>query len=246
MLTMTLGFWSLRDWFKFWLGGSTKIELKGNPLCLRGGSYLAKIADLAMAWEVMVDNVYDAFPIQPADTIVDIGGHIGSFTVKAASQAVDGKVYAFEPFPSTYAVLQKNTENLKNVQAHQKAVSGISGTQQLFFSSSNPAENSLLRKTDNSIEVPLITLQEAFDINHIEKVDLMKIDCEGAEYDILFNAGDSLARVQKMVMEVHEPKYFDIPDKYTIDGLVILLENAGFQVSFVRENRFQGYIFASR
>tara|TARA_B110000858_G_scaffold198442_1_gene265042 strand:- start:4299 stop:5039 length:741 start_codon:yes stop_codon:yes gene_type:complete len=246
MLTMTLGFWSLGDWFRFWLGGATKIELKGNSLNLRADNYLAKIADLAMAWEVMVDNVYDAFPIRPEDTIVDIGGHIGSFTVKAASQAINGKVYTFEPFPSTHAVLKKNTENLKNVHAQQTAVSGVCGSQELFFSSSNPAENSLLRKTDNSIEVPLVTLKAAFDMNHIENVDLMKIDCEGAEYDILFNAGDSLSIVQKMVMEVHEPKHFDIPDKYTIDGLVQLLEDNGFKVSFVRENRFQGYIFASR
>ena len=243
---MTLGFWSLRDWLKFWLGGATKIELKGNPLNLRADNYLAKIADLAMAWEVMVDNVYDAFPIQPEDTVVDIGGHIGSFTVKAASQAINGKVYTFEPFPSTYTVLKKNTENLQNVQVQQTAVSGSSGTQELFFSSSNPAENSLLRRTDNSIEVPLVTLQEAFNMHHIKTVDLLKVDCEGAEYDILFNAGDSLSIVQKMVMEVHEPKYFGIPEKYTIDGLVQLLEENGFEASFVRENRFQGYIFASR
>lgn len=246
MLLMTLGFWSLRDWFNFWLGRATKIVLKGNSLNLRADNYLAKIADLAMAWEVMVDNVYDAFPIQPQDTIVDIGGHIGSFTVKAAAQAINGKVYAFEPFPSTYAVLKKNTENLKNVQVEQTAVSGVSGTQELFFSSSNPAENSLLRRTDKSVKVPLVTLKEVFDMNHIENVDLMKVDCEGAEYDILFNAGDSLSIVQKMVMEVHEPKYFGIPDKYTIDGLVQLLEDNGFKVRFLRENRFQGYIFASR
>ena len=207
---------------------------------------MAKIADLAMAWEVMVDNVYDAFAIKPEDTIVDIGGHIGSFTVKAASLASNGKVYTFEPFPSTYAVLAKNTENLKNVEIQQTAVSGASGAQELFFSSSNPAENSLLRKTDNSIEVPLVTLTDAFDKNHIKNVDLLKVDCEGAEYDILFNAGDSLSIVQKMVMEVHEPKYFGIPDKYTIDGLIQLLEEHGFTVRFVRENRFQGYIFASR
>ena len=75
---MTLGFWSLRDWLKFWLGGATKIELKGNSLNLRADNYLAKIADLAMAWEVMVDNVYDAFPIQPEDTVVDIGGQFAT------------------------------------------------------------------------------------------------------------------------------------------------------------------------
>ena len=246
MLSMTLVFWSLKDWFTFWLGGATTITLKGNSLNLRADNYMAKIADLAMAWEVMVDNVYDAFAIKPEDTIVDIGGHIGSFTVKAASLASNGKVYTFEPFPSTYAVLAKNTENLKNVEIQQTAVSGASGAQELFFSSSNPAENSLLRKTDNSIEVPLVTLTDAFDKNHIKNVDLLKVDCEGAEYDILFNAGDSLSIVQKMVMEIHEPKYFGIPDKYTIDGLVQLLEEQGFTVSFVRENRFQGYIFASR
>ena len=137
--------------------------------------------------------------------------------MKAPSQAINGKVYTFEPVPSTYAVLKKNNENLNNVHVQQTAVSGVGGSHELFFSASNLAENFLLRKAKNSIEVSLVTLKEAFDMNHIENVDLMKIDCEGAEYDILFNAGDNLSIVQKIVMEVHEPKYFDIPDKYTID-----------------------------
>jgi len=246
MMVVTLSAWKLMDWFSFWMGSKNTIELKGISLTLRADNYLAKIADLAMAWEVIMDGVYDTYPITKTDTIVDIGGHIGSFATKAGILAPQGKVYVCEPFPSTYEVLAKNTAPHTNIKPHQIAISNRNGKDTFYFSSANPAENSLVRKSANSMEVPLITLGDFLAKNNITFVDLMKIDCEGAEYDILFGAKGHLHKIKKMVMEIHEPEFFGISDRYSIAALMKFLEEEGFKVDFKRENKFQGYIYAHR
>jgi FkbM family methyltransferase len=245
-MTMTLAYWTPGEWLSFWLGSRREIRLQDISLTLRSGNYLAKIADLAMAWEVMIDGVYDTYPIAPTDTVVDIGGHIGSFTCRAATRATQGMVYTCEPFPGTFEVLKKNAAPYGNTRINQIAISNKNGEAEFYFSPTNPAENSLVKASDHVTKVPLMTLGEFFQRNNIQSVDLMKIDCEGSEYDLLYGAGDNLAKVKKMVMEIHEPSYFGLSGKYTIADLIIYLEQKGFQVTFKRENKFQGYIYAYR
>lgn len=238
--------WPISTWFGFWLGGRTSFQLEGVDLQVRSSKYFSKLADLAMAWEVLVDGVYDTYPISDGDVVVDVGGHIGSFSVKTASKSGAAKIYTCEPFPPTFDILRSNTEKFDHVEVSRIAISNRSGTDTLYFSEANPAENSLVRKTDNSIDVSLMTLEEFLDSKKITNVDLLKLDCEGAEFEILHASENVLGRIQKMVMEVHEPEYFNINDKYSINGLVDFLSAAGFAVKFERENKFQGYIFATR
>lgn len=212
---------------------------------MRTGRFKTKIADLAMAWEVFVDNVYDAFEIKEHDVILDIGGHIGSFTTKAASKCTKGKIYTFEPTPETFSILSENVKDFKNVTVLGIAISDHSGTQQIYLSEDNPAENSLFRKTDKQVDVKLMTLRDFFSKFDVKRVNLMKLDCEGAEYAIVTSSINELKnKVEKIVMEVHEPEYFNVPSEHSIKSLLELLRSNGFEVSFRRENRFQGYICA--
>lgn len=246
MMIMTLLYWTPGEWLSFWAGSRRHIHLKGVSLTLRQGNYLAKIADLAMAWEVLIDGVYDTYPVAATDIVVDIGGHIGSFTCRAATQATQGRVYACEPFPGTFEVLKKNAAQYPNTRINQIAISNKNGEAEFFFSPTNPAENSLVKTSEHVTRVPLMTLGEFLRQNNIEKVNLMKIDCEGSEYDILYGAGEDLLKIDKMVMEIHEPAYFGLAGKYSIPELLAFLKNKGFQVAFKRENKFQGYIYATR
>lgn len=246
MVLQTLAIWPLSTWCKFWLTRFNVIELKGCLIHLRDDSYISQVADLAMAWEVLMDGVYDRFPIQATDTVVDIGAHIGSFSIKAASNCIDGKVFAFEPFPATYSVLAKNLSSRSNVTCIQKCIAGTRGEQQLFVSDANPAENSLTRQTDKSVAVQSITLKDVLETLEINSIDLLKVDCEGAEFDIIYNSRDELQSVKKIVMEVHEPALFNIEGAGSINDLCRFIGNCGFSVEFKRENRFQGYIFAEK
>ncbi|MEO1251470.1 MAG: FkbM family methyltransferase [Pseudomonadota bacterium] len=246
MMIGTAARWPVATWLAFWLGKRSAISLDGVDLKLRDASYTSKIADLAMAWEVIVDKVYDAYPIAAGDVVLDVGGHIGSFAARAAKAASAGEVYVCEPFPPTYQLLARNTQGFNNIDVNQLAISDRNGEAALFYSKANPAENSLLRETDHKVTVTLQTLGAFLDAKGISRIDLMKVDCEGAEYDILFSAKDHLDKIQKLVMEIHEPRFFGVDAKYSIEGMIALLEDAGFSVAFKRENRFQGYIFAHR
>jgi FkbM family methyltransferase len=238
--------WNFVTWFSFWFGTVRKVRISNYEISVRAGNYANKISDLAMAWEVFVDNVYDVFDIANDDVLVDIGGHIGSFTIKAASKCPAGHVYTFEPYTPTFLILDENVKGINNVTIFNKAVSDHSGSQRLYISHKNPAENSLIRTTDTHTTVELISLNDIFSNLGIDHIDLLKLDCEGAEYKIISTAKTNLDYIKKIVMEVHEPKYFNISPEFTIQKLINTLETAGFYVNFKRENKYQGYIYAHK
>jgi FkbM family methyltransferase len=246
MQFFSLFYWGPLNWCKFWLGNNHNISLKGVSLTLRSTNYLAKVADLAMAWEVLVDRVYDYYPLSDSDIVLDIGGHIGSFSAKAALQVPHGRVFVCEPFPDTFVYLSKNVAGFSHVTPNQVAISDHNGTDTLYYSDSNPAENSLVRQAENAVDVRISTMADFFHDTGITHVDLMKIDCEGAEYDILFASESELSKIEKIVMEIHEPKYFGLSDRFSIQSMVDLLERNNFDVTFKRENKFQGYIYAHK
>ena len=69
-------------------------------------------SDILVIWEIWKAKIYDdtRFPIHEDDVIVDIGGHIGGFAVRAARLAHRGKVYAYEASSRNYALLEINQQ----------------------------------------------------------------------------------------------------------------------------------------
>lgn len=246
MFFLSLKHWDFVTWICFWFGADRNVVLDSHEIKIRQESYLKKISDLAMAWEVMVDKVYDVYEISDQDIIVDIGGHIGSYTIKAAHKCTRGHVYTFEPYLPTYTILKENVKRFKNVTIFDKAVSDHSGLQSLYISKTNPAENSLTRVTDTQTTVELISLNDIYSILGISQINLLKLDCEGAEFSILFNSKEALQKIDKIIMEVHEPKYFNLTPEFTIAKLITYLSAEGFDTHFKRENKYQGYIYAQK
>lgn len=167
-------------------------------------------------------------PIEKNDIVVDIGANIGIFTLYAAA-ITQNTVYAFEPFPSNFEALQQNirANGLKNVIPFRSAVSDQSGIE--VFADCGVSQGHRLKKvffdeTDRGLEVPTITLQDFMDTNNLERIDFLKLDCEGAEGLILQSTPKSyLQRIRKISMEFH--------DQLSIlkhDQMKNLLEEAGF------------------
>jgi FkbM family methyltransferase len=149
--------------------------------------------------------------------VVDIGANIGYYTLIAAKLVgKSGIVYAFEPEPITYELLCKNIEvnGYTNVVPIQKAVSNENGKTKIwcdkvnFASPSFSRENVLIFSEDNVledsfVEVETITLDE-FMKNTVgnTKVDIMKVDAEGAEELIIDGAKQILeSNNLKIIME---------------------------------------------
>ncbi|MCC6498804.1 MAG: FkbM family methyltransferase [Anaerolineales bacterium] len=189
-------------------------------------------SDRLMLWEIWKAKVYDdaRLPIRETDTIVDLGAHIGAFSVRAARLAPRGQVYAYEPSGGNHALLTRNRQlnDVQNLHIENCAVSGVSGQMTLFTPAGNAIMGSLVQNASGFTEsVKATTLHEIIVGHDIQKLDLLKVDVEGAEYDIFFGCPDeSMAKIQRVAMEFHE---FD-SEKRTHRDLVALLEGRGFTV----------------
>jgi len=221
-------------------------------LTVRAKNIPEKLVDTYMALSCIHNKQYtpEHFIIYPNDTVIDIGGHIGSFSVYAAREAPQGKVLTFEPDPNNFALLQKNItlNNTKNISIHNIAISGSHGNLPFYHNAFNNAESGLFgNQTGPSLLVPSITLDDIFSNYTISKCDFLKIDCEGAEYDILFKASPrSLGNITRIAMECHTPAYFNLPPEYNQSRMMQFLKDAGFQTYEIKENRMHSLIFARR
>jgi len=176
----------------------------------------------------------DHFPFYQAATVVDIGAHYGYFSLFAAANlAPRSTVYAIEPAAANVKVLKRNLRDsgAGRVHPHQLAIAGRSGKATLHIGRGE--NNSLLPDyrllPDNSLvsEVNALSLEDFMTDHNIEFIDFLKLDCEGAEYDILFNAStEVLRRITTISLEFHDLK------STTANGgaLVKHLRETGFRI----------------
>lgn len=123
--------------------------------------------------------------------ILDIGGNIGYFTLFFSKMVGDlGKVYVFEPDPTSYKYLRKNLQinNIKNVETINYCVSNEEGTLFLYhhpeFHSCHSLFKSSAKRAKKSVEVKVITLNDMFKNNDL-KFQFIKMDIEGSELNAL-------------------------------------------------------------
>lgn len=137
--------------------------------------------------------------------VIDIGANIGFFSLYAVRAG--SRVYAFEPFPETFAELLRNIDRsgVSNlVKAYPFAIGRMSGEVRLHIGESSTA-NSALRESSASVTVQQKTLQDVFEENSIEHCHFLKMDCEGSEFEILLNADrELLKRVEFIALEYHD------------------------------------------
>lgn len=199
--------------------------------------------DPQMMYQVMVREDYTShgFSLQEGDIVIDIGANIGSFAVFAGKKA--STVISFEPAASAFELLSQNValNGLNNVQAVRAAVGGKDG-EIILYKGSDDAINTIHKDSANGGKhgqeaVPCITLDTVFARFGITRCDFLKLDCEGAEYDILYSASDStLQRISRISMEYH---VLDGQDEDEVPrGLCNYLSGKGFEP--VRHVQFKG------
>lgn len=253
VLTYTLWLWGILTWVKFWLTQSEYKEVQINEIkfLLQGCSLPTKLYELNIIIENSFSSNYldPGFKINNGEAIIDIGAHIGSFCIPVAKKFMCSQIYAFEPEPENYELLLKNVKlnGVNNVKPSSLAIAGSAGVVSLFVDPHNSTGHSLTRKTARALEVHTTTLERILLDNHIEQCGLLKIDCEGAEYDILLNANSqTLLRVNNIAMEYHVPKYFDLGNEPLLEKLLGVLKTSGFEVGLKEVNFQIGYLKASR
>lgn len=206
--------------------------------------------DYKVVKESWVENVYHIDEGQFYDTgvMVDIGANIGavSLFVDSMNHGRDAekppiKVFAVEPEPHNLEFLKKNIADnpVKNITVINKAVWHESGKMKI----SNRGGNASLfehPKNGGYTEIETITIEQLFRENNIKEADVMKVDIEGAEYDLLINTPDHiLKRVKFLTLE------FDACDDGRFGIMVDKLSRI-FGIQILGSPERGGYIYGNR
>jgi len=163
--------------------------------------------------EIHIHGVYTLknFQIHKNWTIIDIGAHVGFYSIYAAKKANFGKVYAFEPVTDNCKQLVNNIEinALKNIVVINKAVTQKTGYKKIFIHSYHPGMHSFYpvyfdKKEKNLVKVATISLNDIIKNFNLKKINILKMDCEGSEYEIIFSSPTKIFKIiDRIALEFH-------------------------------------------
>jgi FkbM family methyltransferase len=174
------------------------------------------------------------FTPKEGDTVIDIGAHIGLYTITSSKQVGNtGKVVAIEADPDNFWLLKRNIalNNLTNVLPLNYAVFSTRTRMKLYEQSASAKYNSLMlarARTENYVEVNADTLDSILEQNGITQVNWIKIDVEGAEFEVLKGSTKMLSgETVSLLVEIH-----NINDPRHYDNIVDFLKYHNYEIVF--------------
>jgi FkbM family methyltransferase len=215
------------DYFKPTKGKRVVYTLRnGVKIETRSGTVDKEIID-----EIWIDRSYTPkdFEIHENDTIVDIGAHIGVFSIFASQSAKRGIVYAIEPIKENFEMLKDNIEinRIQNIIPIENAVSDKTGSKQIFLGDTG-MHSFYFDRGNKRTDVRTISFKDFIEQNEISRIDLLKMDCEGAEYEILFGCPEDILEViRRITLEYH-----NIDNVHNVLFIKEFLEKKGFKVTY--------------
>lgn len=208
--------------------------------------------------------------------IFEIGACEGEDSIKYARLFPNSKIYSFEPLPDNIKLIQNNflQYGIKNATCYNKALSLKNGTAEFYVSSGRPENaiesdwdygnksSSLLApakhlkmagfiRFDKKIEVETITLKSFCNSNHINCIDFIHMDVQGAELMVLEGAQDFISAIKVIWLEVsktdlyqNQPLAHDVK-KFMQENNFVLIKDALYGVQgdhlYVSKNFYTGY-----
>jgi FkbM family methyltransferase len=216
--------------------------LEGMKIIMRGN----KSNDIHVFSEIWLDNAYLKWGIDLYEdcNVIDIGSHIGLFALQIISKQQNSNLLCYEPNSENFQILKENIaiNNLKQVKIFHKAVSSKNGEIELNINENDSSGHSIKKLSTKKEKIESISFERILEENNLHGCDLLKLDCEGAEYDILFSIPkDKLKKIKQICLEYH--KFIDEPELYK--KIIKLFEDNEFTVK-IEDFEKNGFIFAKR
>lgn len=156
--------------------------------------------DSAAYRQVFIDDDYAFdYPRDPS-VIVDAGAHIGCASVWFARRFPRARIISVELDRANFELLERNTSRLANVTAIHAALWPTSGQ----VSIENPDDETWSFRATEGEGVGAVTIPELMERFGIDRIDLLKLDIEGAEADVLAASGPWIGDVDMVVAELHD------------------------------------------
>jgi FkbM family methyltransferase len=234
------------------LGFSSKL----NIYALKNGvklKFSPGTLDVMVIRECFISNLYTKFLNEKdLDIVLDLGCQKGYFTTGLLSSGVNiKKAICVDPLTDNLNVFKENINLNKNL--YKKGIKILfepsaiftENGKKIFYITGNSVNHSLKNpskydKVTSKIEVKTITIKSLFQKYKLNKIDLVKLDIEGAEFD-LFRSKDIglLLNTRYLVMEIHPDK------KCNPSEIINILESFGFKIKYPNP-AYENLIFASR
>jgi FkbM family methyltransferase len=191
--------------------------------------------------EIFGENCYYIELEEEEPVIVDLGAHIGMTVIYFKMLFPKARVIAFEPILANFALLKKNVEEnqLQNVELVQAVVAPKSGVLQIQEPVGEGAWKSgagiIPRgwkgiQTNQEIKVEAVGIQEVIS----QKIDIMKMDIEGMEYEVIRNMGPNIRNIKNLLIEVHPRK------DHRIEEIQKILVQNGFRLEINKDRSSLG------
>jgi FkbM family methyltransferase len=175
---------------------------------------------------------------RPIKTVLDIGANVGQSAKRFRGRFPEARLYCFEPLPDAYAALKSWADGQAGtVQAFNVALGDRSGSFDMFHHVDHAASSSLLETTDTAtalypqktrqetVSVPLKTLDELRDELDLKGEVLIKLDVQGFELNVIAGGAKTIAEANALILEVSlMPLYVG---QARFDALVAELSNLG-------------------
>ncbi len=227
------------NWVSYYFFKYFKHHKNGFTFRCRGGLRIAVPQRMLQTYkESFFDQTYfkglpSFIKIKKWQIVVDIGANVGYFSLSILAKNPNIKVYAYEPLPINFQLLKqyKKENPTFDFNIYNLALSGQKEILHLHYDAndtfstaasifSNPTQADI-------IEVKATTLESIFIEHEIDHIDFLKLDCEGAEYSILYATPPTLmSRISVLSIETHRGKKTE-EDK---ESLSKFLRNNGFQI----------------
>ena len=189
--------------------------------------------------DIILDDEYflNTLPNKQIKTIADIGANVGIFAIAARIAFPHAEIHCYEPNADNIPHLNNQAESL-GLKIFKEAVSNIDGTCSL--SKSTIHDTSARISNLEGGEIPLTSLHTVLNRFDCKQIDLLKLDCEGFEFEILKDA-TNLRKCKFITLEYH------IVKDEQLESLKKLLSNAGFHLIYAnKRNKTLGNLLAER
>ncbi len=237
----------LRDWLPYtldYLAYRFGIHRPPRSYTLRNGASIMLQSPIhtMILGEVFLKRDYGT--VNAGAVVIDVGAHIGLFAIYAATGARGVRVYAYEPVPDNLQLLRRNIDRnhlAERVTWEALGLAGTRGYRRLYLFQHDVRHSMypslpLHAAPRGSIAVECITLQDVFERHGLQRCDLLKIDCEGAEYECVYSTPpEVLSRIGAIRLEYH----LGVPDTpwgtSSAPALAQFLEQGGFRITRLQD-----------
>jgi len=241
-----LTLWRLVTWLAFhvlpkWRAvikvnvGAKSFRLRLVPILRRHGS--SGVYVLRSKYEPFLEYCHHL--VTEGAVVMDCGANQGIYACAfGALVGPRGRVYAFEPLAYAAETLQGNARlnGFAHVSVEQVAISNENGTAMLDVSSGPVLASILMNKgRSETISVPTLSLKSFAERVDLRRLDLIKMDIEGAEYDALVGAGPIIARFRPaIVLEATEDISVPVEKRWT--AILKLMTSYGYAMYRFNDN----------